>query len=322
MGALGPQLVYVSDSEPGIIRKKHGRGFRYVHPDGTTIARGKERRRLEALGVPPAYEDVWMCPKPNGHLQATGRDAAKRKQYRYHVDWTKWRAETKFRDLPDFADALPTLRRAVARDLKAPTGSEAFCLAAAATMIDRLALRVGDEGYTRQNGSYGALTLRNRHMRSGRDGFMLRYTAKGGKRVRKQIGEVRLQKVLSKVSDLPGATLLSWTDEDGQTRGLTSQALNAYLADMSGDAHVTAKTFRTWAGTVAAFEVAETGGATIKDMSTAASERLHNTPTIARTSYIHPAVIDLAGQGPLGIQTQQKSGLFASETRLLSFLRR
>ncbi len=317
---MNSDLVYVTDADPGISRRRRGRGFSYIAPDGTTIARGKERQRIEALAVPPAYEDVWICPKINGHLQATGRDARLRKQYRYHPEWSAAQAATKYDKLQDFAEALPRIRRRVDRDLEDDVGDEAFALAAAVMMIDRAALRVGHEEYTRENGTFGALTLKRRHMRISNDQIELRFTAKGGTRVRKTLNDKKLQKLLHKINDVPGATLLSWVDHDGQAHSLSSQQLNAYLADAAGIDEVTAKTFRTWAGTVAAFECAEQGNATIKEISEAASRRLHNTPTVARNSYIHPAVIDLCGGGVTMPEPVRKSGLFAAEQRLLALL--
>ncbi|MBD3664546.1 DNA topoisomerase IB [Sulfitobacter aestuariivivens] len=315
-------LVYVSDDRPGITRRRRGRGFSYVAPDGSAIARGAERRRLEALAVPPAYEDVWMCPLPNGHLQATGRDQRRRKQYRYHPDWAAAQAETKFAGLVDFGTVLPRVRRCVQRDLNEDAGERAFALAAAVALIDRTSMRVGHPEYTRENGSYGALTLRNRHVRLDGNRIHLAYKAKGGKRVRRCLNDRTLARILAKIDDLPGAELLSWIDDDGCVRSLNSTALNAYLADAAGIEGATAKTFRTWTGTLAAYEVAEKGGATIKAMSEAAAARLSNTPTIARASYIHPAVIDLAGAHKTLTETKTRSGLFAAESRMLDFLER
>lgn len=313
-------LVYMTGHEPGILRRKRGRGFSYVAPDGSTIASGVERSRIEAIGVPPAYEDVWICPIANGHLQATGRDARQRKQYRYHVDWSAAQAETKFSQLVDFAAVLPTLRRRVDKDLQADLGDAEFALAAAVLMIDRACLRVGSPEYTRDNGSYGALTLQRRHLKLCDGVVNLQYTAKGGKKVKKVVSDRKLFKLLQKVNDLPGATLFSWTDDDGNSKSLSSQQLNAYLADISGQAGITAKTFRTWAGTLAAFECAERGGQTIKEIANAAARRLHNTPTVARNSYIHPTVIDLAGADPVSVDPVKLNGLFAAEQRLLGLL--
>lgn len=313
-------LVYVTDQDPGITRQRHGRGFTFKAPDGTTIARGPERKRIEALAVPPAYDDVWICTELNGHLQATGRDARQRKQYQYHPEWSVARSSTKFEALAAFGDVLPTIRRRVERDLKAEPGDTEFALAAAVKIIDRTALRVGHPEYTRQNGTYGALTLRGKHLSLNDDKTELNFEAKGGKKVKKLITDRKLQKLLHVINDLPGATLLTWTDADGAPQTLSSEALNAYLADATGDTNVTAKSFRTWAGTLAAFSCAESGNVTIKDMAQAAATRLHNTPTVARNSYIHPAVIDLAGRDFALFQPVKKGGLFAAEQRLMGLL--
>lgn len=315
-------LVYVTDAMPGIRRLRRGRGFRYVAPDGTGIERGPERERLERLGVPPAYENVWLCPLPHGHLQATGHDARARKQYRYHLDWSAHRAGTKFSQLPAFGHALPAIRARVARDLRAPPGDPRFALAAAVTLIDRLSLRVGHEEYAQANGSYGALTLRNEHVRL-RDGLIaLDFKAKSGSRVRRSLRDRTLLRVLEKAQDLPGAELLTWVNEEGRPRALTSTALNAYLDEADGDEGVafTAKTFRTWAGTLAAFRRLEGGdGPSLKALSEAAAERLHNTPAVARAAYVHPAVLALAGTVPDPVAAELP-GLSGPESRLLALL--
>ncbi|MEW9921586.1 DNA topoisomerase IB [Marimonas sp. MJW-29] len=313
-------LVYVTDDQPGITRRRRGRGFTYIAPDGTTIARGAERQRLEALAVPPAYEKVWMCPLPNGHLQATGLDTRQRKQYRYHPDWAEVRAQTKFDRLVQFGEVLPRIRRRVRRDLKEDVGERAFALASAVALIDRTAIRVGNPDYTEENGSYGALTLRRKHLSLDDNRIEMRYTAKGGKTVRKGITDKRLATILEKISDLPGAEILTWMDEEGDVHTLSSSALNTYIAEAAGTDDVTAKTFRTWKGTLAAFEVAEKGAATIKAMAEAAAAELSNTATIARNSYIHPAVIDRAGQEPLHVEGYDRADLRLSEGRLLRFL--
>ncbi|MCK0119001.1 DNA topoisomerase IB [Loktanella sp. F6476L] len=315
-------LVYVSDKDPGIARRKCGRGFSYVGPDGTTIARGPERKRIEALGIPPAYEDVWICTQINGHLQATGRDARSRKQYRYHPDWSAAQSQTKFDHLADFGEVLPKIRRRIARDVETDPGDVEFALAAAVMLIDRASLRVGNPDYTAQNGSYGALTLRRRHVSFDGEQIGLNFTAKGGKKVHKTVTDKKLQRLLHDMNDVPGGALLSWVDADGTPQTLSSHQLNAYLADAAGDDAVTAKTFRTWAGTVAGFACAEQGSATIKDIAQAAATRLHNTPTVARNSYIHPAVIDLAGQDSIDATSANRHGLYAIENRLLGLLTR
>lgn len=317
---MSDALVYVSDSEPGIQRRRRGRGFSYIAPDGTTIASRAERARIEALAVPPAYEDVWICSKVNGHLQATGRDARSRKQYRYHPDWSAEQASTKYEQLAAFGALLPKIRRRVEHDLSTDPGDTEFALAAAVMIIDRTSLRVGQPEYSRENGSYGALTLKRRHLLMKEGALELKFTAKGGKKVRKQVTDKKLQKLLHKINDVSGATLLSWVDDEGVAHSLSSHQLNTYLSEAAGDDFVTAKTFRTWAGTLAAFEAAEAGQATIKDLADAAARRLHNTPTVARNSYIHPAVIDLSGKPAVRVKALTKSGLFAAEQRLLGLL--
>jgi DNA topoisomerase-1 len=313
-------LIYVSDTDPGISRKRRGRGFSYIGPDGTTIAQGVERARIEALAVPPAYEDVWICTRKDSHLQATGRNARRRKQYRCHPDWSAAQASTKYDQLADFGNILPAIRRRVDRDLATDPGDAEFALAAAVMIIDRASLHIENPYYSRKNGSCGALTTRRRHLFLSNDNNELSFTAKGGKKVRKVITDGKLQKLLDKVNDISGATLLTWLDDEGAVHTLSSHQLNAYIFDAADNDLTTAKTFRTWAGTVAAFECAEAGGATIKEIASAVSARLHNTPTAARNSYIHPDVIKLAGADPVAVDAVKRSGLFAAEKRLLGFL--
>lgn len=316
-------LVYVTDAMPGIRRLRRGKGFTYLALDGTTIERGPERERLEKLGVPPAYERVWMCPLPHGHLQATGFDQRARKQYRYHALWSTHRSGNKFDKLVEFGHALPAIRERVARDLRAPTGASRFALAAAVTLIDRLSLRVGNEEYARENGSFGALTLRNKHVKLREGEIRLDFKAKSGQRVRRSLRDRRLLRLLEKVSDLPGAELLTWVDPLGQVHSLSSTQLNAYLDEADGDDDLafTAKTFRTWAGTLAAYERVEVGDRPkVKDLALAASQRLHNTPTVAKAAYIHPRVLALAGGDSPVVDALPIPGLSSSERRLLAFL--
>ncbi|MGJ8624699.1 MAG: DNA topoisomerase IB [Yoonia sp.] len=313
-------LVYYPDSKPGVLRRRRGRGFSYIDAKGGLISAGPERDRLIKLAVPPAYEDVWMCPLPHGHLQATGRDVKGRKQYLYHPDWTQMQAQAKFDGLVEFGLALPGLRRRVTHDLKAEAGDLEFTLAAAVTLIDRAALRVGNPQYLDENGSYGAVTLHNRHISLTGSEIALKYRAKGGQKVDLKLSDAKLARVLGKISDLPGAELLTWIDDDGAAQTLSSEVLNAYISDAANTDGVTAKTFRTWAGTCAAYGVAEQGQATIKDMAEAASQTLHNTPNIARKSYIHPAVIDLAGETAPHSTPVEKDGLRVLEQRLMGFL--
>lgn len=321
-----PDLVYYSDDRPGIRRRKRGRGWSYLAPDGTRIECAKERKRIDAMAVPPAYEDVWISPKANGHLQATGRDARARKQYRYHADWTAFRALTKFDALADFGAMLPRIRRRILADLKDDPGDKSFAIAAVLALLDRTAIRVGTADYAAENGTYGATTLKPRHLSLNSGEIMLSYTGKGGKSVRKRLRDQTLNRVLNRLQDLPGADLISWVDDSGTPHSVTADAINATLHDITGDDRLTAKTFRTWAGTTAAFEAAlDSPNLTIKTMAEAASQRLANTPTIARNSYIHPRVIDLAEQSiddraALLTDRDDIDNLRQSEAALLTFL--
>lgn len=323
-------LVYVSDSEPGITRRRAGKGFSYRGPDGRPLDR-TELARVRNLGIPPAYTDVWICPLPNGHLQATGRDARGRKQYRYHPDWQASQSQTKYTQLAAFGQALPGLRRRLRRDLQGEVGDRAFSLAALVLLLDRTCLRVGNETYTAQNRTFGASTLQTRHLRLSQDGFLqLRFRAKGGKLCRQTLRDKRLNRILQDIGDLPGRNIFTYIDDSGAVRRLHSQDVNDYVADVVGQGF-TAKTFRTWGGTLAAFELAS-GLApdqklTIRMMADAAAERLFNTPMICRKSYIHPAVLGLAELAPearvdlLGsLSRPDLAELRSSERSLLGFL--
>jgi DNA topoisomerase-1 len=325
-------LIYVSDTEPGIRRHRKGRGFSYRLPDGSLLSDEAHRRRIAALGLPPAYNDVWICLQENGHLQATGFDARGRKQYRYHKEWQSFRSVEKFDQLVEFARALPQMRRAVIRHLDAGSEDINGILAALTTLLDEAHLRVGNRTYLEQNGTYGATTLLKRHLKISDGRIELRFIAKGGKRVQRSLKHPRLQKILEGIADLPGRQLFVWKDEGGGLKPIDSGRLNAYLTEISGIA-VSAKTFRTWAGSLAAFGTArnaiETGRRpTVKEMSEVAAEVLHNTPAISRSSYIHPGIIALADkdraltEGDLRSLHEPLRGLRAEENRLLDFLLR
>jgi len=324
-------LVYVSDTEPGIRRERRGRGFCYRLPGGALVKDAATLARIRALGLPPAYQDVWICLKENGHLQATGLDARGRKQYRYHDGWQEWRSQQKFGELSAFAAVLPRIRRRVAADLDRSQDDAVFLLASLVALLDETHLRVGNRAYTRDNGSYGATTLLKRHLSFGADGIRLSFIAKGGKRVRQQLRHPRLQKILEVIADLPGRDLFSWRDAEGEMRRIDSGRLNAYLSEIAG-CPISAKTFRTWGGSVAAFALAaqelrrgETPS--IKAMCATAAEALHNTPAICRSSYVHPAILDLATEEDrralvrrLLSQKTGRAGLKANEARLQAYL--
>lgn len=324
-----PGLVYVSDDMPGIARRRRGRGFGYADALGQAVT-GSARDRIERLGIPPAWENVWICADPAGHLQATGFDAAGRKQYRYHPDWSAWRSRAKYGSLADFGAALARFRARVERDLRGEVGDLDFSLAAIAVLLDRLHLRVGSAAYTARNGTFGATTLLRRHLKLGDGALELRYRAKGGKLVEHTLRDRRLHRTFEAIDDLPGRQLFTWIGADGEVHTIGSQHVNAYLAERTGLEGVSAKTFRTWAGTMAGFRAAlqAKGKLGIRTLSEAAAAALHNTPAIARSSYIHPAVLDLAGLPPeerrellAGLRPSGPSRLQADERRLLRLLR-
>ncbi|CTQ49149.1 DNA topoisomerase IB [Jannaschia donghaensis] len=316
-----PDLIYFPDDRPGISRRRAGRGWSYRAPDGTTIDDPSERERIDALAVPPAYEDVWISPERQGHLQATGYDARTRKQYRYHPRWSEWRSLQKFGELPEFGAALPALRRRVTEALKGEVGERDFAIAAVLRLIDRVSIRVGSEIYRAENGTEGATTLRSRNLRIDDRGVKLDWRAKGGKRVRRQLSDRTLMRALHDLADLPGAPVFEWIEGDAR-HTVHADQVNDWLRDVTGLDTATAKTFRTWNGSVAALEAAlKTGeGVTIKEMTEAAAGVLHNTPTIARNSYVHPDVIALAETWREVEVPARPAGLRQGERALLTLL--
>ncbi|MBD3805016.1 MAG: DNA topoisomerase IB, partial [Thioclava sp.] len=216
-------LVYVSDEEPGIRRVRRGRGFSYQLPDGSILDDPIVRQRIRALALPPAYHDVWICTKANGHLQATGYDARNRKQYFYHPEWQALRSQQKFDDLLGFAESLPAIRRRVERDLGAPSDEAHFLLAALIVLLDETHLRVGNRSYAKENHTYGATTLLKQHLSLDGEQVEIRFRAKGGKRVSKRLKSPRLQRILEEIADLPGRELFSWRDDAGLHRVESSQ---------------------------------------------------------------------------------------------------
>jgi len=324
-------LIYVSDAEPGIRRSRKGKGFSYRLPNGKLVAEPEMKDRIAALGLPPAYEDVWICLQDNGHLQATGYDARGRKQYRYHKDWNAFRSVEKFHQLIEFGQALPKIRRQALRDLDTGVDDIRGILAALTTLLDEAHLRVGNQAYVKENGTYGATTLLKRHIKLNDGKIELKFRAKGGKRVQRSLKHPRLQKILEEIADLPGRQLFVWKDDTGSLKPVESGRLNGYLAEISGIA-ISAKTFRTWAGSLAGFGVARSAilegrRPTVKEMAEASADVLHNTPAISRSSYIHPRIIALADRDrdiPEDMPDAETPlrGLRAEENRLLDFLMR
>ncbi|WP_425502193.1 DNA topoisomerase IB [Peteryoungia desertarenae] len=323
-------LIYVTDTMPGITRRRCGKGFAYRWPDGARLDDHATLARIRNLGLPPAYEQVWICLDPKGHLQATGLDAKGRKQYRYHPDWAAWRSQQKFDQLLPFGRKLPVIRRHVLEDLKGDGDLQTFLLATLVILLDVTHMRVGNRSYAEENKTFGATTLLKRHLHFDEDAIRISFTAKGGKRVRRTLRHPRLQRVLEEISDLPGRDLFSWKDSGGTLHRIDSGRLNQYLSETSGN-HVSAKTFRTWGGSVAALAAA--GKAlragekiTVKLMCQAAAETLHNTPAICRNSYVHPHILKLASDDDaaerlvLVDQPDKISGLRRDEDRLMAFL--
>lgn len=324
-------LTYVSDQQPGITRERRGKGFSYRLPDGGLLSDKIELTRLKSLGVPPAYERVWICIDPSGHLQATGFDVRGRKQYRYHPEWHALRGENKFYQLKTFGEALPAIRRRATADLSTNGYGPEATLAALVLLLDAAHLRVGNKTYLETNGTYGATTLLKKHVSFG-ETIELRFAAKGGQRIQRKLKHPRLQRILENIADLPGRQLFVWQDENGLVHPVDSSALNAYISQSAGEG-ISAKTFRTWGGTLAAFGHATRAlnsaeRPTIKGMCVAASEELSNTPTICRKSYVHPDVLDLATEEKsvkrlekiLGSDLKPIAGLKADERRLIEFL--
>lgn len=315
MSSFPDILRYSEDSEPGIYRRKIGDDFEYLDGLDKSIICSKTIKRITALGIPPAYSDVWICADAFGHIQATGRDIKNRKQYRYHSSWREFKDRKKFESLIHFAEQLPKLRRRVRRDLAKRDNSKAFVCAAIIRLIDAGALRVGND----RNDAFGASNLRGRHIKFHEGALKLDYKAKGGKRIRKTIKDRTLSQVLQYVDDLPGRRVFQYIDSLGHVRSLDSAHVNDYIGT-----DFTAKTFRTWHGSVAAYAYAfkSSERPTIKSMCEAAAKRLHNTPEICRSSYIHPSIISLTEtDAPFESKDVNIRGLRKSERQLLAFLK-
>ncbi len=300
-------LVWWSDTEPAIRRIRSGRGFRYVDPDGAPAA-ASVVDRVRRLAIPPAWTDVRICPRDNGYLQATGRDARGRKQYRYHPKWRSAREEAKFRDLLVFGEALPAIREHVERDLRLPGLPRERVLALVVRLLDVTLARVGNEQYARENGSFGLTTLANRHVAIDGAEIRLRFRGKAGRFHTLGLRNRRLAGLVRRCRELPGRQLFEYLDDDGEVRAVRSEEVNAYLRDCAG-AEVTAKMFRTWAATVLASRLLadadppDPAGSASKVALRAAvdavADRLGNTPAVARSSYIHPAVPAAFAEGDL-----------------------
>ncbi len=318
---------YSADTEPGISRRAHGDGFAYFRPGGQPVRRESDQKRIAALVIPPAWTDVWICASPRGHLQATGKDARGRKQYRYHPAWVAERDSTKYESLRDFAHVLPRIRRAVVRDLRQRELCKERVLAAVVRLMDCAFIRVGGERYRRENGSFGATTLRSRHVRNAGDAVVLDFRGKSGKRHTLRIDDGRVVRVIRRCLDLPGDVLFQYREGES-TRSVSAADVNAYLKAISGS-DVSSKDFRTWGGTVRAAkhlwstERADSRTATralVREAIKAASQALGNTPAVCRKSYIHPRVFECYEAGVLVEAPPPLRGLRADERLALALL--
>jgi DNA topoisomerase-1 len=323
------ELVYVSDKEPGYSRSRSTNGFVYRRPNGELLKDTRILARIQKLGLPPAYEDVWICTRQNGHLQATGYDARGRKQYRYHEIWQDMRSRDKYSQLLAFAKALPRLRRTIRKQMEGAVGNPATVLAALASLLDQAPLRIGNSSYVQENGSYGAATLLKRHLKIADDSIELNFKGKGGQRIRRRLRNPRLQRILEEIAELPGRQLFVCVGPDGRPEPIESGRFNRYLADICG-APISAKTFRTWAGSVAAYAAArqalrEGRRPTVKGMCQAAADALHNTPAVCRKSYVHPAILALSEANQKVPQARNNakpiSGLRTDEVQFVRFLK-
>ncbi|VWX56548.1 DNA topoisomerase (modular protein) [Burkholderiales bacterium 8X] len=340
-------LVYVNPDMPGYTRVKKGEKFRFKDEKGKWLTDEEDIGRIRRLAIPPAYTDVWICPLPNGHLQATGIDARGRKQYRYHADWRAHKDEVKFERLEAFGRALPKIRRRVARDLKATSKGRPdreLVLATLVRLLDTTFLRIGNEEYASTNGSFGLTTLRNRHADVYSGQLKLKFRGKSGVMHEAKVDDPRVAKVVRQCQQLPGQELFQYVDDDGSARTLSSTDVNEYIREAAGG-EFTAKDFRTWHGTVQALELTrlacDSEGPTdipvktrynAKEILKAVAQKLGNTPAVCKKAYVHPAVLSLgatlSGDSEVMTETWEKIAagaksyrlLLAAEARLLAFL--
>ena len=324
-------LFYSSDGEPGIARVRKGKGFAYRDAHGRWIRDAAQLERIRKLAIPPAYTAVWICASPDGHLQATGRDARGRKQYRYHALWRSERDGGKFDRLLAFAGVLPRLRRQVQKQLRDNTHSRDLVLATIVRLLDTTLVRVGNDQYARDNGSYGLTTLLNRHARIEGERLKLSFRGKSGVRHEVEVKDPRVLKVVRRCLHLPGQELFQYRDDAGDLRAVSSGDVNDFLHAACGE-RFTAKDFRTWHGSVLALDTLRTlCGAdqpvSLKQVLAEVSAQLGNTPAVCRKAYIHPEVLALvqscaAGEAAGDFPQAPARGLSAAEQRLVARLKR
>lgn len=323
-------LRHSSDAEPGITRKRIKDAWGYFDPEGKRITDRDEIDRLNAIGLPPAYDQAWFCVDPSGHLQATGVDARSRKQYRYHDDYRARRDAVKYDGLLDFGKVLPRIRRRVEKDLKKRKLGRDNVLAAIVRLLDSHYIRIGNEQYARDNKSFGATTLRNRHLRRRGSKLMMRFAGKHGIVHEVKISDSNLKRVIKRCQDLPGQMLFQYVGEDDEPHPIGSGDVNAYIKEASGG-DFTAKHFRTWSASVIAFEQllakADDARITVKTVVEPVAEALGNTPAISRKSYVHPSLLEAVKNAPRdplnGVdRPRARTRLSSAEVGLLEFLAR
>jgi DNA topoisomerase-1 len=306
-------LVYVSDEDRGIRRERSGDAFAYYKPNGDPVRDEATLERIRKLAIPPAYTDVWICPKANGHLQATGRDARGRKQYRYHPQFREVRESTKYEHMLEFAKALPAIRAKLAEHMALRGLPREKVLATVVHLLETTLIRVGNDDYARTNKSYGLTTLRDPHVKVEGSELRFQFKGKSGKSWRLQVKDRRIARIVRACQELPGQRLFQYQDGE-EVREVTSADVNAYLKEITGR-DITAKDFRTWAGTVMAalalqeFEAFDTQATQKKNIKAAiekVASRLGNTPTICRKCYVHPEVLNAYIEGGLLLEIKHQ----------------
>jgi DNA topoisomerase-1 len=329
-------LIYVSDERAGFSRRKMGKHFVFFDTDGKRVRDQETIARIRRLAIPPAYRDVWICRHENGHLQATGRDARGRKQYRYHAGWRMVRDAAKYEKLAEFADKLPALRRQVNADLKLDGLPRRKVLAAVVRLLQKSLIRVGNEEYSRANGSYGLTTLRNRHVRVRGARLEFSFRGKSGKFHAIELDDERLARIVRRCQELPGQKLFCFRNEQGDVEEIDSNDVNDFIREIAGP-EFSAKYFRTWAGTLLAARALSAADAAeskadekscIANAIADVAQRLGNTPAVCRTAYVHPAVIEAYADGslrlpaPLPQSRRPKTALSPEEKALRRMLRK
>lgn len=333
-----PGLRYVNDDEPGMTRHRKGDAFFYRTASGKTVRDKDTLARIRSLAIPPAYTDVWICEKATGHIQATGRDARGRKQYRYHPKYREHRESRKYEHMIEFARALPDIRERVKKDMGRSGLSREKVVATVVALLESTLIRVGNEDYARDNRSYGLTTLREKHIDVRGQELRFRFKGKSGKDWNLKLSDRRIAKVVRQCQDLPGQHLFQYVDDEDERRVVTSADVNDYLRQISGQ-DVSAKDFRTWAGTVLAalalreFEAFDSQTLAKKNIKAAiqrVAERLGNTPTICRKCYVHPEIVTTYLDGKLAEELERKaekafenlSALQPEEAAVLALIRR